>query len=108
MTLLVTATFVAIAVPVLAHHPEIEAEPVCLDDGSIVVNYRAWSWLQDPNDDARSGNPNIGIYADGVFIEQGAFATPDYEFSGSFPWPGGDSIVVMARADGLWKAPPQK
>ena len=99
LVLAVTAAFVAMAVPGWAHHPEIEAEPVCLDDGSILVNYRAWSWLQDPNDDARSGNPNLGIYADGVFIEQGAFVTPDYEFSGSFPWPGGDSIVVMARAD---------
>jgi hypothetical protein len=55
--------------------------------------------LQDPNDDARSGNPNIGIYADGVQVDQGAFVSPDYGFSGSFPWPGGDSIVVMARAD---------
>jgi hypothetical protein len=99
LALVVVAAFVAMAVPALAHHPEIEAEAVCLDDGSIVVYYTAWSWLQDPNDDARSGNPNIGIYADLVKVDQGAFVTPDYEFSGSFPWPGGDSIVVMARAD---------
>lgn len=99
LTLVVTAMFVAVAVPSLAHHPKIEADAVCLEDGSIVVDYTARSWLQDPGDDARSGNPNIGIYADGVKVDQGAFATPDYQFSGSFPWPGGDSIVVMARAD---------
>jgi len=99
LVLVVTAGFVVTAVPALAHYPKIEAEPVCLEDGSIVVNYTASSWLQDPNDDARSGNSNIGIYVDGSKVDQGAFVTPDYEFSGSFPWPGGDRIVVMARAD---------
>jgi hypothetical protein len=99
LVLAVIAALVAMTVPALAHNPLIEADPVCLEDGSIVVNYTAWSWLQDPNDDARSGNPNIGIYADGTKVDQGVFVTPDYQFFGSFPWPGGDSIVVMARAD---------
>jgi hypothetical protein len=99
LVLAVSAVFVVTAVPALAHYPKIEADPVCLEDGSIVVNFTAWSWLQDPNDDARSGNPNIGIYVDGSKVDQGAFVTPDYGFSGSFPWPGGQSIVVMARAD---------
>ena len=99
LTLVVTAMLVAMAVPSLAHNPEIEADAVCLEDGSIVADWTAWSWLQDPNDDARSGNPNIGIYVDGVKVDQGAFVTHDYQFSGRFPWPGGDRIVVMARAD---------
>ena len=87
--------------PALATHPTIEAEVVCTD-GTVMINWISRSWLQDPNNDAASGNPEIFIRFNGVKVATGAYtAANNYEFSGSNPWPdlNVSSVMVLAYAN---------
>ena len=31
-----------------AHHPDITAQPICNDDGSVSIGWTSLSWMQDP------------------------------------------------------------
>ncbi len=87
---------------VWAHHPIIEAEAVCAETGGVQINYTATSW--QTTGDPGSGNPQIDIRFDGALVDSGAFADPDYSFSGSAATtaPGGSSVVVSAIAVADW------
>ncbi len=90
-----------------AHHPNIEAEAVCADNGAT-INYRSYSWVLEPgaeqylSDPEYGSNPAIEISIDGVPVNTGAYVAPVYEFSGSYPITGGDSVVVSAFAAAPW------
>ena len=101
LTLLITALFVATAVPALAHHPEIEASARCAEDGLPYIDYVSTSWIEHP---VRGTNPNIGIYVNGVKQASGAYVQGSYQFSGSIEasaWEG-QTVVVKAQADAPW------
>lgn len=85
----------------LAHHPNITAEAVC-DTTSGVINYTSTSWR--PHGPAGNGgaNPQIDILFNGVVVDSGAYASPDYSFSGSLPAPLGATVIVTALAVGDW------
>jgi hypothetical protein len=94
------AACVALASPAaLAHHPTIQADAVCVD-GSLVINYVSTSWLT--TGEPGSGNPRIDILINGVKVDEGAYVSPTFSFSGSAPAPSGDSAVVKALAVGTW------
>lgn len=84
LALLLTAMFVATAVAVLAHHPEITAEAVCEDDGSYLIEGTATAW----NGSTVEERTNLGIEVhrdgySGPLVATGAF-TEDNGFS--FDW----------------------
>lgn len=83
-----------------AHSPQIAAEAVCdAETGVVMINYTATSWvLASPG----GGNPQIDILFNNVKVDQGAFTSPDFSFSGSQPAPGGTSVTVTALAVGMW------
>jgi hypothetical protein len=47
-------------------------------------------------------NPQIDILFNGVKVAQGAYAAPDFSFSGSLPAPASATVTVTALAVGLW------
>ena len=102
MAVLVAALVVATATPVTAHYPLIEASSWCDAAGQPWIDYRTWSWKQDPAEDGQSGNPNIGVYVEGVKVGQDAFTSENgYEFGGSIlatQW-AGETVSVRAQAD---------
>ena len=93
LQLLVTGT-------ALAHHPEITASAVCDDYGILVINYTSTSWLT--TGEPGSGNPQIDILINNTEVDQGAYASPSFSFSGTAPAPAGTSATVAALAVGTW------
>lgn len=87
------------AAPAFAHHPTITAEAVC-DSGNLVINYVSTSWLTTGA--PGGGNSQIDILFNGVKVDQGAYTSPTYSFSGSAPAPAGTSASVTAQAVGSW------
>ena len=85
----------------LAHHPEIFAEAICdPTTGIISIDYVSTSWLLADNGGA---NPQIDILFNGVVVDSGAYASPDYSFSGSQPAPpGATEVIVTALAVANW------
>jgi hypothetical protein len=83
-----------------AHHPDITAQPICNDDGSVSIGWTSLSWMQDPTQDGMSGNPDIRIYFNDVQVAAGAYTAGNgYQFSGTNVWPGtATSVVVKAVA----------
>lgn len=83
-----------------AHSPQIVADAVCdAETGIVMINYTATSWqLSSPG----GANPQIDILFNNVKVDQGAFAAPDFSFSGSQPAPGGISVTVTVLAVGVW------
>lgn len=107
MTAFIMTMFVVAAPIASAHHPEISASSYCDESGAPVISFRAYSWLQDPSQDGKSGNPDIGIYvrtsgSDWEKVTSGAFTEANgYEFDGVFDatkW-AGMTVTVKARAD---------
>ena len=84
----------------LAHHPEITASAACDDEGNLVISYTATSWLT--TGEPGSGNPQIDILINNIKVDQGAFASPTYSFSGTALAPAGTSATVAALAVGTW------
>lgn len=81
-----------------AHHPEIVAQPVCNDDGSVSVAWTSKSWMQDPTQDGMSGNSDIRIYFNGVRVAQGAYNTANgYQIGGTNGWPIGATTWGRVR-----------
>ena len=99
---LVGALVVVTATPATAHYPQVEASSWCDPQGQPWIIYRAWSWKQDPANDGQSGNPDIGIYVEGLSVDGGEFTAGNgYEFGGSIPatdW-AGSTVTVRAQAD---------
>ena len=99
---LVTALIVVTATPATAHYPQVEGSSWCDSQGRPWIDYRAWSWKQDPTSDGQSGNPDIGIYVEGLKVDGGVFtAENEYEFGGSIlatQW-AGETVTVRAQAD---------
>jgi hypothetical protein len=83
-----------------AHHPDISAVAVCDDNDSLVIQYTATAW-QSPNALKRT-NPQIDILVNDVKVGQGAFASPNFQFSDSTAAPPGTSATVTALAVGNW------
>ena len=59
-------------------------------------------YSQYQSDPAFGSNPAIEISIDSVPVATGAYVAPVYEFSGSYPVTGGDSVVVTALAAAPW------
>lgn len=83
-----------------AHHPEISAVAVCDDNDDLVIEYTATAWAS-PNP-AKRTNPQVDILVNSVKVDQGAFASPDFQFSGSTDAPPGTSATVTALAVANW------
>ncbi len=89
--------------PAKAHHSVLTAD--CVVDGSdLVIEGVAASWLQDPGDDDRSGNPHIDILFDGVVVFTGAYTSVNgYEFAfGPIPVTGPGPVSVSSVAVAPW------
>ena len=82
-----------------AHHPLVTATASCAQNGSPVIQYTATSWLVGG---LGGGNPQIQILFNNVPVATGAFASPDYSFSGTATAPGGAQVTVTAFALGTW------
>ncbi len=92
---------VAVAGPASAHHPEITASVDCAG----TVTYTAKSWVT--SNASQKTNPNIGVYlkqANGSFtkIGQGAFAAPNYSFTGTHNIGSAASATIRVKADAPW------
>ena len=102
LALLLTAMFVATAVPALAHHPEIEASARCLDDGSYAVTGTAMAW--NGTNEAAMTNLGIEVHRDGfagLLVATGEFTVGNgfsFEWDESLPagTVGPVSYVVIA------------
>ena len=99
-----TAFSLVVAGSAAAHHPTIDAEAICdTDTGQAVINYTSTSWAIGY---VEGENTRIDILVDGVVVDSGAYAPPDYAFSGSTPKPAGavtgDEVVVTAVAVDTW------
>ncbi len=102
LTLMSIFGLIGPVLPADATHPTIEAQVVCAEDGSVTIEWTSRSWLQDPTNDAASGNPSIFIRFNGVKVAEGAYtAANNYEFSGSNAWPdlNVSSVNVLAYAN---------
>jgi hypothetical protein len=83
-----------------AHHPDISAVAVCDENNDLVIEYTATAWLGSTA--AKRTNPDIAVLINNVEVASGAFASPNFSFSGSEAAPPGTSAIVGARADGTW------
>ena len=95
LTILAVFGVIGPVLPAEATHPMVEAHVVCLEDGSLVIQWTAFSWEQnpEPGNEAASANPDIHIRFDGVKVASGAFTAENgYQFSGSNPWPVPDIL----------------
>ena len=83
-----------------AHYPIIEAVAVCDSKNEVVIEYTATAWpsLRE----IRRTNPEVHILVNNVKVDDGAFASPDFQFSGSVAAPAGSSAVVTALAVADW------
>ena len=87
-----------------AHHLDLTAVAVCDENSEPVIEYTATAWtpFNTNNIINKRSNPLITILVNGIPADSGAFASPDFQFSGTIPAPGGATAVVMARADAAW------
>lgn len=83
-----------------AHHPEISAVAVCDQNSDLVIEYTATAWVS-PNPTKRT-NAQIDILVNNVKVDQGAFTSPNFQFSGSTAAPPGTSATVTALAVAKW------
>ena len=83
-----------------AHDPEIAATAVCNKNNELVIQYTATAW-SSPNATKRT-NPEIHILVNNVKVDEGAFASPDFQFSGTTAAPPGTSAIVTALSVANW------
>jgi hypothetical protein len=83
------------ASPAEARHPSITATAVCESTGSLVINYTASA-------NGAYTHSNIKIFLNGSHVYTGAFAGPQYSFSGTLAAPSGTSATIGLLADGPW------
>lgn len=82
-----------------AHGPTLQANAVCLPDGTRTLLYTSTSWSAYAGE---GENPQIDVYVNGVVVATGAYVFPDNKFSGSVAAPGGISATMTAAAVGTW------
>ena len=85
-----------------AHHPNVDAVAVCdTATNTVAISYDSYSWSTYG---AEGENPLIEIYVDSVLVDSGAYADPDYQFSGLIPTNAqvGDVLIVTALAAASW------
>ena len=83
-----------------AHEPLISATAVCDENNELVIQYTATAW-SSPNPTKRT-NPEIHILVNNVKVDEGAFASPDFQFSGTTPAPSGTSASVTVVSIANW------
>lgn len=91
-----------IAGTALAHHPTISAVAVCDENDDLVIEYTSTAWLPANPTIAKRTNPQIDILVNNVKVDQGAYASPTFSFSGSIAAPPGTSATVTALAVATW------
>ncbi|MEX2252086.1 MAG: hypothetical protein WD895_08430, partial [Acidimicrobiia bacterium] len=99
---------VVFAPAALAHHPEVSAFQICLEQ-RLAIQYDAISWRTDGGSGSGHSNIDIEVRVNGTGswfpVGNGAFnAENNYRFSGTFdadPYLG-DSIEVRALSVGPW------
>ena len=89
-----------IAGTALAHHPEISAVAVCDENNELVIEYTSTAFTTA--DQSKRTNSQINILFNNVQVDQGAYASPAFSFSGSKDAPPGTSATVTALAVGDW------
>ena len=71
--------------------------------GSIFIEYESTSWSTTVG---QGENSQIDVSVDGVLVDSGAYAPPDFSFSGVTPAPSdastGDILIVSAESVGAW------
>lgn len=82
----------------LAHGPQVTAEAVCDETGTIIINYFVTSARSSIN----GSHPRIDVLFNGVKVGEGAFVLPSNSFSGSAAAPVGTSAIVTVVAVGDW------
>lgn len=83
-----------------AHHPEISAVAVCDQNSDLVIEYTSIAWASA--NPLKRANSQIDILVNNVKVGQGAYTSPDFQFSGSTAAPPGTSATVTALAVGNW------
>jgi hypothetical protein len=83
-----------------AHHPEISAVAVCDQNDDLVIEYTATAWAS--SNPVKRANSQIDILVNNVKVDQGAFTSPNFQFSGSTDAPPGTSATVTAVAVAKW------
>jgi len=83
-----------------AHFTQISAVAICDDNNDVVIEYTATAW---PSTRAiKRTNPEVHILVNSVKADEGAFVSPDFQFSGTIEAPSGSSATVTALAVGAW------
>ncbi len=86
-----------------AHASDIAADVVCVD-GELVIEYTATAW-NGPTPESRT-NPHVNIVMRGAVVDTGAYAPPDFSFSGQIPLPSdlgpGDRVFLAVDAVANW------
>lgn len=92
----------AFAGSAFAHHPEIQATARCdYTDYNYYIDWISTSWCTYENDQCK--NDNIEISVNNIVVATGAYESPDFSFTGTYPAPeGGTQAVVGAFAAGDW------
>jgi len=90
-----------------AHHPTISAEAICdIQTNTIAIFYYSEAWEGFDWDPTSRENAQIDILMNGIVVDSGAYAAPDYAFSGTLAPPAGamagDTVVVTALAVADW------
>ncbi len=101
--LTIAMTAVMAQTPARAHHSDLTAQCEVIGQ-EVTISGVAASWLQDPGDDGRSGNPHIDILFDGVVVFTGAYTSVNgYEFGfGPIAVTGPGPITVASVAVAPW------
>ena len=83
-----------------AHFTQISAIAICDDNNEVAIEYTATAW---PSTRAiKRTNPEVHILVNSVKVDEGAFASPNFQFSGTLAAPPGASATVTALAVANW------
>lgn len=93
---------VFVASAALAHHPEITANAYCdYSDYRYYIDYTSTSWCIFEKSEC--ANSRIDVLFNNIKVDDGAYASPDFSFSGSHLLaPEGTSAIVTAVAVSDW------
>ncbi len=91
-----------IAGTALAHFPTISAVAVCDENDELVIEYTSTAWVPVNPTIPKRTNSQIDIRVNGVKVDQGAYTSPAFSFSGSTAAPPGTSATVTALAVANW------
>jgi hypothetical protein len=63
-----------------AHHPEISTVAVCDENNELVIEYTSIAWASA--NPLKQTNAQVDILVNNVKVDQGAYASPAFSFSG--------------------------